>query len=462
MKDSNLNKKDINFNELITKVNTLTKDIHCAGIMIYIKSISGVENSYIQINSPKKDIVFLNTYTKGVYVFPDIGSKVLSSLRLKSQKLNEKYDTNGIFLAERNDSTVHAFNYPDNMYPYFDLNINCIVRLLDEAKHNKVIKDFAIIGNYNNYYCTYKFSNSVDKISVFLKWAEDGYKNIKIKYNTLLKYIEYSPRDIPFQTVKNSDKTGISVFKSTKPGVCFDEIRGLDEWKNEKKLRDYTTQLAISYVKDFILLVETKNSYYICTSKYNSELKHVALVYKGLSEIRNNYYAKDYNQFGKDISQYLNKLRFKDEYHPLFTRSDNGKFTLLPPDRNTTIIPTPQIRLHADQIGMTNVLPEFATDLTDQLFDRLFNKFLNISIAQGSIESYISLSERVQGNKTIVSSSYNNKQGLIDITGDLLLMLSYVLPRKDKRFWIDFPNETMNLIDNKQFNKVRELFKEDE
>lgn len=56
MKDSNLNKKDINFNELITKVNTLTKDIHCAGIMIYIKSISGFESSYIQINSPKKDV----------------------------------------------------------------------------------------------------------------------------------------------------------------------------------------------------------------------------------------------------------------------------------------------------------------------------------------------------------------------------------------------------------------------
>ncbi len=135
MKDSNLNKKDINFNELITKVNTLTKDIHCAGIMIYIKSISGFESSYIQINSPKKDVFFKNTYTKGVYVFPDIGSKVLSSLRLKSQKSNEKYDANGIFLA----------------------------------KHNKIIKDFAIIGNYNNYYCTYKFSNSVDKISVFQK-----------------------------------------------------------------------------------------------------------------------------------------------------------------------------------------------------------------------------------------------------------------------------------------------------
>lgn len=70
-----------------------------------------------------------------MYVFPDIGSKVLSSLRLKRQKSNEKYDANGIFLA----------------------------------KHNKIIKDFAIIGNYNNYYCTYKFSNSVDKISVFQK-----------------------------------------------------------------------------------------------------------------------------------------------------------------------------------------------------------------------------------------------------------------------------------------------------
>ena len=65
MKDSNLNKKDINFNELITKVNTLTKDIHCAGIMIYIKSISGFESSYIQINRDQRGFVEVDLEANG-------------------------------------------------------------------------------------------------------------------------------------------------------------------------------------------------------------------------------------------------------------------------------------------------------------------------------------------------------------------------------------------------------------